>query len=114
MKIGQVIVNGKSYQGSNITVNNNNVIIDGETINFDKDLKKIDITVNGDIENLTVDYCDTLKVDGNVKSSLNTISGDVEVTGDVNGNISSVSGDIKCKDVKGSIKTVSGDISHKQ
>lgn len=113
MKIGQVIVNGKSYQGSNITVNNNNIIIDGETINFDKNLKKIDISVHGNIENLSVDFCDTLKVEGNVNNSLTTISGDVKIVGDVNGNISTVSGDVDCKSVKGSVKTVSGDISNK-
>lgn len=104
--MGSVTVNGKNYQGRNIIINNDIVIIDGNVV--ESDGKTITISIEGDIQSLNVDRCKDIKVNGNV-GSLTTTSGDIEITGNT-GNINTTSGDIECGNVKGSINTTSGDI----
>jgi hypothetical protein len=99
-------MNGKSYIGDSIVVRNNKVIIDG--VDVTPDSKVITITVEGNIEELHVDCCNSLIVNGNV-GLLNTQSGDVECK-DVIGNLNLTNGDVECGNVGGSIQTVSGDI----
>ena len=76
------------------------------------DSKEINISVVGNIEQLKVDFCNKVSVEGNVKS-ISTQSGDVEVTGDVDGNIQTMSGDVDCGHVQGSISTMSGNVKHR-
>lgn len=106
-----IIVNGKTYHGNCITVNNNNIIIDG--VNVTPDGKEINITVDGNINELKVDVANNIKITGNV-TNIQTKSGDVDVSGNVTGSIQTTSGDVDCGTVGGSIKTMSGDIKHRK
>ena len=104
-----VSINGMviSTGGRNIIVSGNKVLIDG--IDVTPDAKEIKIEVQGDIDKLEVDNCESILVIGNVKS-LSTLSGDVNIKGNVEGTVSSVSGDVRCNNVGGSVQTVSGNI----
>jgi hypothetical protein len=104
--VSNIIINGVRYTGNNIVVKDNKVVIDGvETRSY---ANAVTITVEGDVEELHVDCCDSLIVNGNV-NNLTTQSGDVECR-DVTGNLNLTSGDVECGNVGGSIQTVSGDI----
>lgn len=106
-----ITINGNTFSGSNIIVTNGKVIINGKDVTPDS--KEINISVVGNIEQLKVDACNKVYVEGNVQS-ISTQSGDVEVSGDVDGSISTMSGDVDCGHVKGSVSTMSGDIKHKR
>lgn len=105
-----ITINGNTFSGSNIIVTNGKVLINGKDVTPDS--KEINISVVGNIEQLKVDACNKVNVEGNVKS-ISTQSGDVEVSGDVDGSISTMSGDIDCGHVKGSVSTMNGDIKHR-
>ena len=121
-------INGVSYQSKgNITVINGKVIIDGDDVTPNG--KEINISIDGNIENLDIDVCSKLsitgdvnrlkttsgdvEVSGNIKGSVNTMSGDVECRGDVDGDITTMSGDVDCGKVAGSIKSTSGNIKQR-
>lgn len=110
LKIKKMIfnINGGNFEGSNLRIKKNKIYIDGEEIATDD--KVINITVNGNIDDLKVDYAESINVTGNV-GSFKGMSGSVTVTGDILGNVESMSGDIQCKNLHGNAKTMSGDIS---
>lgn len=102
-------INGEVYKGNSITISNNKIIIDGK--NCTPDSKNINITVHGNIDNLSVDVCDHIKIDGNC-NTIKSQSGDVEIGGDVVENVSNMSGDVICNgDIYGNVSTMSGDIN---
>ena len=101
----------KIFTGRQIIVNRGRVIIDGKDVTPDE--KVIHITISGDVNELKVDVCESITVEGNVES-LKTISGDVKVKGDVKGDIKTTSGDVDCGNVGGSISTTSGDVKNKK
>lgn len=103
-------INGRSFFGKNISINNNKIIIDGKDVTPDS--KEISITVEGNIEKLSVDVCNELTVTGDV-GKINTMSGDVDISGNVTGNIETMSGDVHCGNVGGNIKTMSGNVRTK-
>ena len=112
--MGTAIINGKkiNYTGT-LTVINGKFFVDGKEVtdweSLDKDQKHIDIKVEGDIDRLQVDDCDSVTITGNC-NKVKTVSGDVEIGGDVE----SVSGNIDISgNVSGDVKTVSGNIRHK-
>lgn len=122
--MANIIINGNSYGGSSVVIRGNKVVVDG--VDVTPDSKVIDIKVVGNIDELTVDYCSKLMVEGNV-NNVRTSSGNVEckaVTGDitcssgdvecgnVGGNISTSSGDVRCGTVAGAVRTMSGDIKN--
>lgn len=78
-----VIVNGKSYtfSGSNISIRNGDIIANGKSIVITED-KVITININGNIENLEVDNCNSISVVGQV-GSIETTNGDVDISGNV-------------------------------
>jgi hypothetical protein len=84
-----------------------------DTDDVTPDAKEINITVEGNIEELSVDCCNKISVTGDV-GSVKTQSGDVDVTGNVNGSIQSMSGSVDCGNVSGSISTMSGSVKHKK
>jgi hypothetical protein len=108
-----ISINGNniSVSGRNIVVSNGKVLIDGKDVTPDS--KIINITVNGNIEQLNVDVCDKVLVTGSV-GSVKTMSGDVDVSGDINGSVKTMSGDVDCYNVSGDISTMSGDVKHKK
>lgn len=115
--MSKIIINGKThtYKGS-LTVINGKFFVDGKEVTdwseLEKDQQHIDIKIEGDVERIQVDTCDTISITGNC-NRVKTVSGDVEIGGDVDGDVESVSGDINCGNVSGDVKTVSGDIRRK-
>ena len=127
-----ISVNGNniSVSGSgNVVVRNGKVFVDGKDVT-PGDTKEISIVVNGDTDKISVDYCNSFSVVGNVndlqstsgnvmvrgaiQGNLQTTSGDVQAYGNVGGSVQTVSGDVECHQVAGSVKTVSGDIKNKK
>jgi hypothetical protein len=105
-KLGNVSINGKNYQGKNITITDSSVIIDG-VVQGDRLIGPINIEVNGGVNKL-----DTASGDVTVNGtcgSINTASGNVSC-GDVLCDINTASGDVSCRDVGGNVTTVSGDL----
>jgi hypothetical protein len=102
-----VTINGQTYIGNSVTINNGKVTVNGNDVTPDS--KTITISINGNINDLKVDRCVSIDVEGDV-GNLKTTSGNVNVTGNVTDSIKLTSGDIKCNDVGGSIKTTSGKI----
>lgn len=122
--MSQIIINNRSYQGKNVTINKNVVYIDGKRVDTEDD-KVINISIEGNVDTLEVDACQTVTVNGEVKSlttisgdvktntvsnGINTTSGDITVNGNVNGSINTISGDVDCGNVSGGVSTLSGDI----
>lgn len=109
-----ISINGVVYAGRNLVVNNNKVYIDGKLANTE-DMKEINIVVQGDIENIKVDACDKVTVNGTVKQNVETQSGNIDINqGSVAGNVSSMSGNVDVGgSVGGSVKTMSGNIKHR-
>ena len=124
--MAQIIINGKSYTGNSISINKNQIIING--VNIVEDSKVINIAIEGNVDILSVDVCEKVVVHGFV-NSVSTMSGDVECMsvnkdvktmsgsvecGDIGGDVSTSSGDVKAKNIGGSVKTSSGDIKYKK
>lgn len=105
--MAQIVINNKTVIGKSISILNNKVIVDGKPVELEES-KVINVSVQGDVEILNVDVCETMNITGNVKK-LSTISGDVDC-GHVEGNVETTSGEVTCGDVNGSIKTMSGDV----
>lgn len=76
-------INGKWYDGAGHEIDMNN--LDGL-----KDAKTINITIEGDVERLEVDCCNTITVNGNVRK------------------VNTGSGSITCKDIDGDALLVQG------
>lgn len=106
-----ISINGNTYSGNNIVVTNGKAIINGKDVTPES--KEINIIVEGNIEELKVDACNKVSVNGNV-GNVKTQSGDIDITGDVTGQIQTMSGDVDCGTVGGSISTMSGDVKHRR
>lgn len=110
ISMGTVSINGRTYQGNNVSMSNGRIIIDGRDVTEDtKDDRQITISIDGNIESLSVGHCDKVTVNGEC-GSVSTTSGDVNC-GSVKGSVKTVSGDVDCKDVGGSVETLSGDVN---
>jgi hypothetical protein len=108
--MANIQINNSSFSGRSISVINNRVFIDGKDVT--PDAKEINITVEGSMEDLTVDYCNSLNINGDTRN-IKTQSGDVRVKGDVSGNVQTMSGDVDCGTIGGSVTTMSGDITRR-
>ena len=121
-----VIINGVKFEGNNITVKNNKVFIGGKDMTPDS--KEININVEGNIQDLDIDYCNNLNITGDastirsgsgnvtcndVHNGVQTGSGDVECN-IINGYVQTGSGDVNAQTITGSVKTGSGDIKYKK
>ena len=106
-----ITINGNTYSGNSIVVTNGKVVINGKDVTPDS--KEINISVEGNIEELKVDACNKVEITGDV-SNVKTQSGDVEISGNVTGSIQTMSGDVDCGNVGGSISTMSGDVKHRR
>lgn len=95
----KVVINGNTIDcsGSNITIQNGKVIVDGKVIQSDFE-HEIKVTVYGDINKL--DCAGSVEVHGNCGSI--DCSGSCKVDGNVNGNIDA-SGSVTCGNVSGDI-----------
>jgi len=105
--MASIFVNGVNLCGVNISIQHGRVIVDGKKVDTG-DAKTINIEVHGNIDTLSADACDQVKVAGSV-GKVKVSAGDV-TCGDVLGDVSSQAGDIHCGDVQGKVSTVAGDI----
>ena len=105
-----ITINGNKYSGNSIVVSNNKVIINGKDVTPDS--KNIEIKVDGDIDELKVDNCNNIEVNGNV-NNIKSTNGDIDVNGNVNGSITTVNGDVDCHNIGGSVSSVNGDVKHR-
>lgn len=104
-----VNINGVTYSGSNVTVKNNKIYIDGKEVNT-PDAKEYFISIHGDNATVSTES-GNVTVNGSVTQSVSTMSGDVIVHGSVSLNTSTMSGDLRVKgSVGGNVSTMSGDI----
>lgn len=120
-----ITINGVTYSGENsIVAVGNKVMIDGKDVTPDS--KVINITVDGNINSVSAQYCQKIVVNGtantvssqsgdieckDVTGSVETMSGDIDA-GNVGGDITTMSGDVKCGTVAGSVRTTTGDIKN--
>jgi len=87
---GRVTIDGRDFEGRNITINGDKVVVDGE-VQDGSLVGPVYVTVQGDAE------------------SVETTSGNVRVDGSCR-EVKSSSGDIICHDVAGDVRTMSGDV----
>jgi hypothetical protein len=102
-------INGKTYKGKNITITNNQVIVDGKVQDGSDITGDIKVEVHGDVGSISTTSGD---VTARNVGEINTSSGDVEC-GDVSGSIMTSSGDVECGAIGGNVRTSSGDIKHR-
>ena len=90
--------------------------VDGKPIEelncINPDDKQINITIEGDVERLEVDYCHTINITGDAKR-VKTNSGDIEIGGNVEGDVHTNMGSITCGNVEGDCHTNMGSIYRK-
>lgn len=124
--MGQVTINGKTYQGNSVSVIDNRVYIDGKLVEIDgkpakslksrvfgKDDRYLEVRVEGELMSLTSDLSVTCQnVTGDVKSggsvSADDIRGNVDARGSVNaddiGGSVNAGGSVNCDDIGGSVR----------
>ncbi len=107
--MANIIINNKSYVGKSISISGSKVYIDG--VLQEDDSKKIYITVQGNIENLDVDNCEKIQVEGDV-NTVTSKNGNV-ITGHVAGDVTNKNGNITCNNVQGDVSNKNGNIKHK-
>ena len=106
-------IGSKKYEGRIINIDSDReVYIDGKLVHIGKELRVVNISVEGDVETVSGAF-GSVNITGNA-GRVTSASGDVEVRGDVNGDIQTASGDVGAwGGVTGSVKTASGDVSVK-
>lgn len=103
-----VQINGVTYTGQNVTINNDKVVVDG-VVQKQSLAGPITVTVHGSCESLSTTSGDVY-VNGN-SGSVTSVSGDIDVVGNVEGAIKTVSGDVSVRRTHtNNISTISGDI----
>ncbi|WP_345842502.1 hypothetical protein [Shewanella algae] len=109
MRSGKIVIDGREFSGSNITIVNGKVTVDG-VVQDGELVGDINVTIHGDVERLENSRG---KVVAKKAGSIHTQSGDVEC-GDVDGSVQTMSGDVNCGDIGGSVSTMSGDVRHRR
>ena len=108
-----IIINGKKYEGQNLSIINNRVIIDGKDVtDKDDDSKVINIHCESDINSIEVDNCNKLEVLGDA-GHITTTNGNVIIGGNVSGDVKTTNGNVKCENINGSVSTKNGNVIRK-
>ena len=108
----QRIINRHFSNVKNMTISNGKIIVDGMPIEEWKNRNEIlvvNITINGDIESLEADSCDTISINGNANNVISK-NGDVSVSGNIEGNAESKNGNITANTIQGNAETKNGNI----
>ena len=84
--------------GNNIIRVGNKLIVDGQEINLDKPQQIINITINGNVENLDVPVLGTVNIQGDCKS-VDITNGSINIQGSVSGDVKTVNGSIKANSI---------------
>ena len=108
---GTVIIGGNiknsSIEGNSISIINNKIFVDGKEIETEE--KVINLIVEGNLDKLEVDCCNSIKVNG-VTKDVEVSNGNITISGDVKGNVNNINGNIIAKVINGNCKTKNGDI----
>ena len=101
--MSKININGRIFTGNNITVNDNEIIIDGKSVDYDpnNEYKEIHVHVDGNLESLK---CNTATINGDVYKDVkcNTLKCEV-VGGNVKANTVKadyIEGNVKANTVK--------------
>jgi len=98
---GTVIIGGNiknsSIEGNSVSIINNKIFVDGKEIETEE--KVINIIVEGNLDKLEVDCCNSIKVNG-VTKDIEVSNGNIAISGDVKGNVNNVNGNIIAKVIK--------------
>lgn len=109
---GKIILNGKEYSGSALTIKNNKVYIDGQFIDTEKEEKngilQLNLNIYADVENVDCE-CETLTIYGDV-GKVKTTNGNIEIHNNVNGSINTINGNVSADEIYGDIETVNGNV----
>lgn len=108
---GTVSINGKTYVGNTISVQNGVVMVDGKRASDAPGGTSFifNVTITGAVEHMELTNGE-VTVHGDV-GRVKTVNGDVNVEQSVTGNVASVNGDIKIGgELNGDASTVHGDI----
>ena len=110
-KVGmaQIRINNQNYTGDNIIIDNNKIVIDNVVTQIND--KIINISIVGNVDSLRVASCETLTVNGDIKT-LDSTSGNIKCN-NITGNVECISGNITTKSIGGNVKTISGNIIKK-
>ena len=103
------ISNSIQISGNNITRIGNKLIIDGQEIDLNKPQQIINITINGNVENLDVPVLGTVNIQGDCKS-VDITNGSINIQGSVSCDVKTVNGSIKANSILGKCSTVNGSI----
>jgi len=106
-----VIINGATFNGSTLNISGGRVIVNGKDVT-PTDTKEINITINGNVDELEVDACSKISITGDV-GNIKTVIGNVDVKGTVNGSIHTVNGNVNCGPISGNVSTTNGNIQHR-
>lgn len=105
MKNGKVTIDGKTFKGSKVQINNNKVIVDG-VVQEGELVGDINVVVHGDVETLE-------NTNGKVEAinigKVTTTNGNV-ICDKINGDVKTTNGNIHANAISGSVNTVNGDI----
>ena len=108
---GTVIIGGNiknsSIEGNSVSIINNKIFVDGKEIETEE--KVINIIVEGNLDKLEVDCCNSIKVNG-VTKDIEVSNRNISINGDVKGNVNNINGNIIAKAINGNCKTINGDI----
>ena len=96
-----------NIKGNNVSIINNKIFVDGKEIGTEE--KEINIIVEGNLDKLEVDCCNSIKVNG-VTKDVEVSNGNITISGDVKGNVNNINGNIIAKVINGNCKTKNGDI----
>lgn len=108
----QRIVERSLSHVKNMVISNGKITVDGmpyeEWCNRNE-IVVVNIIVNGDIDSLNADSCDTISINGNA-NNINTKNGNVSVSGNIEGNAESKNGNITANVIQGHAETKNGNI----
>lgn len=112
----RAIIIGK---GESMTITNGKTYVNGKEVdlaelaNKREDSNVYHIHIEGDVDKLEIDHCETISVNGNVRK-IHTSYGSIEIKGDVDGDVHTNMGDIECGNVDGDVHTNMGSISYRK
>lgn len=104
--------NGKvtTIKGGSIQIVNGKILTDGKEVEeINTDEKVINITIEGEVERLEVDYCNEITVNGDAKR-VRANCGNVNIKGNVSGDVHANCGSITCGNVEGDCHANMGSI----
>ena len=104
--------NGKvtTIKGGSIQIVNGKILTDGKAVEeINTDEKVINITIEGNVERLEVDYCNEITVNGDAKR-VRANCGNVNIKGNVSGDVHANCGSITCGNVEGDCHANMGSI----